>query len=603
MKKKLLFISLVLLFGLVFSGAVSAADVYVNTTGNDATGTGTINNPYLSVSKGVSKVSNGGTVYIADGVYSGANNRGITINKNMTIRGQSEAGTIIDAQKLNRIFTIQTSYTVNMFNLTLRNGNVTNLGGSIENNGNLKLTHCTITNNYGGVSGGAIINNNMASLTVTDCTFNKNSVNFDEGNGGAIINHNLLTVTGSSFSQNSASCGGAIFTSDNGNSILNNCIFTDNVAQSSGGAVFNVVGTTTINNCAFNGNTALVEVGGAILNFGKVNIVNSIFNGNTADSGGAIFTDGFDDDSLIVTGSIFTNNVAKINPGGYGYGGAILTSIGTLNFNAFFNNTAYSGNALYASDFPVNAVKNWWGSNNSPAGDIYGPVNYSQWIVMQLNGVPNVLLALGTSTLTADFNHVNGGGILTGGHIPDGLDVLFTSDALGSVNPAIVKTLNGIATTTYTAGVTPGDSTVSATLGGTVQTIISIVVPVDLKATDLTYPTNPYTALPYELSVIIQNIGENDSGAFNVCLKDNDEIVSTQRVNGLAHGAQTTLYWTWTPAFGKPGIHTLLIVADCDDEISEPNEINNLLSQDVTAIGRPDLTPTTIKYQLTLTHS
>ena len=128
MKKKLLFISLVLLFGLVFSGAVSAADVYVNTTGNDATGTGTINNPYLSVSKGVSKVSNGGTVYIADGVYSGANNRGITINKNMTIRGQSEAGTIIDAQKLNRIFTIQTSYTVNMFNLTLRNGNVTNLG-------------------------------------------------------------------------------------------------------------------------------------------------------------------------------------------------------------------------------------------------------------------------------------------------------------------------------------------------------------------------------------------------------------------------------------------------------------------------------------------
>ena len=77
MKKKLLFISLVLMFGLVFSGAVSAADIYVNTTGNDATGTGTIDNPYLSVSKGVSKVSAGGTVYIADGVYNGTNNRGI----------------------------------------------------------------------------------------------------------------------------------------------------------------------------------------------------------------------------------------------------------------------------------------------------------------------------------------------------------------------------------------------------------------------------------------------------------------------------------------------------------------------------------------------
>ena len=42
----------------------------------------------------------------------------------------------------------------------------------------------------------------------------------------------------------------------------------------------------------------------------------------------------------------------------------------------------------------------------------------------------------------------------------------------------------------------------SATLGGTVQTIISIVVPVDLKAIDLTYPTNPYTALPYELVLL-----------------------------------------------------------------------------------------------------
>ena len=71
MKKKLLFISLVLIFGLIFSGAVSAADIYVNTTGNDVTGTGTIDNPYKSVSMGVSTVSTGGTVYIADGTYTG----------------------------------------------------------------------------------------------------------------------------------------------------------------------------------------------------------------------------------------------------------------------------------------------------------------------------------------------------------------------------------------------------------------------------------------------------------------------------------------------------------------------------------------------------
>jgi len=588
MKKKLLFISLVLMFGLVFSGAVSAADIYVNTTGNDATGTGTIDNPYLSVSKGVSKVSAGGTVYIADGVYNGTNNRGITISKSMTIQGQSEAGTIIDAQQLNRIFTIKSTATVNIFNITLRNGAVDdtihNLGGSIENDGNLKLKGCTLSDNFGGDSGGAIFNNNLASLTITDCTFNNNAVNtqdLGEGMGGAIINHYLMTVTGSSFNQNYADCGGAIFTSDNGNSILNNCIFTGNVAESSGGAVFNIMGTTTINNCVFNNNTALVNVGGAILNNGKANIVNSIFNGNTADSGGAIFTDGFDDDTLIVTGSIFTNNVAKqVTEFGSGAGGAISTSIGTLNFNAFFNNTADSGNTLSAFDFPVNAVKNWWGYNNDPAGDIEGPVNYNQWIVMQLSALPTIISPGETSTVTANFNHVNGGGILTGGHIPDGLSVLFESDHKGSVNPAIVFTLNGIAITTYTAGFVEGGlSTVEATLHNQIlNTTITIPNPVDLIPSNLVVPSNPYTMYNYKVYVDVTNDGTDSTPTgFYVILKDNGNEVDRKRITGLA--GKTTYYglaFDWKPA--GPGSHILEVLVDPENEVIEFNETNNAIN-------------------------
>jgi len=595
MKRKLLFISLVLIFGLIFSGAVSATDIYVNTTGNDVTGTGTIDNPYLTVSKGVTTVSTGGTVYIADGIYTGANNRGITIGRNMTIQGQSEAGTIIDAQQLNRIFTIQNTATVTIFDLTLRNGKVTSQGGAINNNGSLTLNGCTFTDNNAIASGGAVYNDNGGSLTVIDCTFTGNTVNMTGGNGGAIHNYNTLNVDGSSFTGNSANCGGAIYTDYAGTSIVTDSTFTGNTATANGGAIDNR-GILTSNSNTFTNNIAMINYGGAISNSGTLTVNGNTFTGNTADSGGAIFSEG----TLTVNGSIFTNNIASFVSYA-GVGGAICAASGTINYSAFFNNTADEGNTIFAFDEyqGIDATKNWWGSNADPAGDIgemaSGLVNYNPWIVMQLTAVPNVIMAEGTSTVTADFNYVNGGGPLTGGHIPDGLDVIFSTDALGSVNPTIVQTLNGIATTTYTAGVTRGISTVNATLGGTVQTTIAITVPVDLTAINLTYPSNPYTGLPYEVSVIIQNIGEDDSDAFNVCLKDNGAVVSTQRVNALAHGAQTTLYWTWTPAFGTPGIHTLLIEADCDDEITEPNEINNELSQNVTAIGRPDLTPTQIE--------
>lgn len=80
MKKQLIILALVFIFGIVFSGAVSAADnIYVNTTGSDDTGNGTIDNPYLSVSKGVTSVNPAGTVIIASGTYSGENNTNIIL--------------------------------------------------------------------------------------------------------------------------------------------------------------------------------------------------------------------------------------------------------------------------------------------------------------------------------------------------------------------------------------------------------------------------------------------------------------------------------------------------------------------------------------------
>lgn len=94
------------------AGAVSAADIYISPTN------GTISNAVTSASAG-------DTLHLADGTYTGANNRNITINKNLTITGQSRTDTVIDAEGMDRIFIINSDITVIIRNLTFTNGNVT----------------------------------------------------------------------------------------------------------------------------------------------------------------------------------------------------------------------------------------------------------------------------------------------------------------------------------------------------------------------------------------------------------------------------------------------------------------------------------------------
>ena len=92
-----------------------------------------------------------------------------------------------------------------------------------------------------------------------------------------------------------------------------------------------------------------------------------------------------------------------------------------------------------------------------------GTVNYSPWIVMNVTSSVNPLLISGTSTIAADFTHNSDGqSISTQGHIPDGLVTNFKSDSLGTVNPVSSSTVNGKATTKYTAGPNSGITTVTA---------------------------------------------------------------------------------------------------------------------------------------------
>ena len=179
-------------------------DIYISTSGNDTTGDGTPFNPYFTINKGVSEVYPDGIIHIANGIYREYGDRNILINKNMTIQGESQDNTIIDAEFLDGIFSINGGLNVTIKNLTFVNG-TRDYGGAINSNGTLSLINCTFTNNTAS-SGGAI--NNNRTLIITNCNFTYNMAN--DGDGGGINNNGTLTVTSCSFTDNTANCGGAI---------------------------------------------------------------------------------------------------------------------------------------------------------------------------------------------------------------------------------------------------------------------------------------------------------------------------------------------------------------------------------------------------------
>lgn len=229
-RRSIRLITVILLFNLAFIvfstiSAVSADSsvIYVNTTGNDlwdgqsAIWTGK-HGPKLTIKNATGTVTEGGTVNIANGIYSGNGNTNVLIDRNMTITGQSQTNTIINGTNKALIFQIQNNVNVTIQHLTFANG-YSDYSGAIYNNGsNLNLIGCTFIGNtlrvsgsYAEHGGGAIYN--IGNLNVIDSTFTNNSIKNRNTTGGAISNSGNLTVTGSNFINNTAiiGIGGAIY--------------------------------------------------------------------------------------------------------------------------------------------------------------------------------------------------------------------------------------------------------------------------------------------------------------------------------------------------------------------------------------------------------
>ncbi|MBI5459884.1 hypothetical protein [Methanobacterium sp.] len=416
----------------------------------------------LTIGNATGTVDSNGIVQIADGQYTGTGNTNITINKNMNITGESQSGTIINGTDNSWVFNIQPGITVTICNLTITNGYTTGSGGAIYNQGTLTLENCSFTNNtancQSSLEGGGAVYNYQSTLRVVNCSFINDRTLGIYHYGGAIGSFlGTLDVTG--------------------------CTFEGNVAEDRGGAISNFQGTSNISNSTFLGNYGSSD--SAIYNiYGSMNITNCTFTNNGRRVGyytplGGVIENMYA--NLEVTSCTFLNNYAY-------FGGAIYNNVGASNvvevhFNRFYGNIGNYGTAIWNSEGTLNATNNWWGSNVNPmtiSNLIYvngGSVYADPWIILTINPTSE-LIGTGESSVVSVSLKYNSNGDDTSplGAVPP-VDVVFDVNSLGALNPLNDIISDGLnATTTFTAGLTPGFATVNATVDGqTVNTTIRIM--------------------------------------------------------------------------------------------------------------------------------
>jgi parallel beta-helix repeat protein len=142
----------VILISLTLTCCIINAQVYVATTGSDATGNGTPGNPYRTITYGINASLAGNTVFISSGTYFEIAE--LYINKPLSLVKNGTSPVIIDA--VNRNGTQLGKYMigiVNTNNVTINGISLQNCIGNgakaiyiIGNGNNITISNCTITN-------------------------------------------------------------------------------------------------------------------------------------------------------------------------------------------------------------------------------------------------------------------------------------------------------------------------------------------------------------------------------------------------------------------------------------------------------------------------
>ena len=346
-----------LIFILLIISIVKGNILHVSTTGNDESGDGSANNPFLTIQKGIDEASSMDTVLVLNGVWEG----GVTIdNKQITLMGES-----MDDTKLNipttvpNISVLNNDDTVRVENFKIKRGNA-ELGGSalyissskvaaknldLSNNtglhgGAIRLSQSEMflkdsriyLNSCDSLGGAIYVENSKLELSGTDLSNNSS----DKGGAIYMDSASVVTINSSNFLNNGAGWGGAISTVGLGKLEISSCFFNQNTATSwdfasdpqlptfgGGGAIYQeFADTLTITNTSFTINNTTAGPGGAIASYHGIEVVLDdlvIANNNSVGYGGGL--------CLLRPGHIkFTNSLIENNQSQTTQGGGLYIS-------------------------------------------------------------------------------------------------------------------------------------------------------------------------------------------------------------------------------------------------------------------------------------
>ncbi len=392
-----------------------------------------------NIQNAITAAQSGDTIMLEPGVtFSGPGNTQITISKNLIFDVLGGGTATIDGSGNRWGFIISPGYTVTFNNIIFQNmrNTASDNGGALQNSGTLNLNNCIFFNDRADDDGGAIYN--TGTMNIDNCAIYSNRAD----------NH-----------------GSGIYTTGTGIvSITNSQIYNNNNVYGDGVGIYVRSGNPTISGNNIHGNYQqgiYVYGGNAVIS--NNNIYN---NGHATRDGDGIWID--NGNAAITSNNIYSNYEDGIHVSGGNPG---------IHFNRIVGNGEY-GVHMYSYG-TISATNNWWGQNTAPtsgyqSGRDYcpdrGTVTVNPWLVLGITANPYSINNGDTSTVTADLNHNwNGGSTYNDvsglGHVMNGLQInfSFTGPPLGtlSINPA--NTVNGAATTVFTAN-TVGTSHVNAAL-------------------------------------------------------------------------------------------------------------------------------------------
>ena len=291
------------------------------------------------------------------------------------------------------------------------------------------------------------VGRNLKNVKVEGSNWRTEKIQTSNVGGAIVVTQSNITIAGSTFKNNSAEVGGAIFCEQESNITIINSIFTQNRGYSDnqqcyGGALYCQGGCrVTIRNSTFNKNmgcSSLNEQGGggaiAALDGTEVDIRECVFKNSKAEFGGAIIAWKV---ALRVRESVFCNNRAVSR------GGAICTWESTVNvhLSRFNHNTALTvGGALRTYGVTVAISRSEFNDNEAKvsggaisASNVCVVINSSTFVNNKAN-IDGGAIGIDRCTLEVSMSEFSKNKAVTGGGVSDSGSSIVNIDQSGFIN-------------------------------------------------------------------------------------------------------------------------------------------------------------------------